>query len=259
MAQPLDQNYDYLDIQTLTNLLSNPEKGADIHAAAFKAMCKLGPDGRRAGIVSVMRSIIKRPEKYETDLMMGVVEILATDPDPDATVAMLELLPEVLDSAMKYRDRLSPEFREYFYEALVTRSRDGDLDIWAEWLPKMTGKILVAALLDPVGKALEAIEPLVLLDRLAEPERTSAYMGLIAMKAATAQREELMEIAANLQESNNPEQLEKGLDSWAKRYDKAKEQGSKRYAANMQAMLALLDSRPRTAIEKLTGKRPWAS
>ncbi len=251
--------YDKLDIPALTNLLINPEKGPHVHQRALSAMSHLNPEQRRTRMITVMRNIARMPERYDEEVVMSVAEILATDPDPEATQAMIEVLLDILVMAMTNRDALSAGFRTYFYEALVTRTRDGDLEIWAELLPQFTPRHLVAMVVDPAAGPLQALDPVTLMDRLAEPERTralaSTLMGLLSMPDREEQFNSVMEC---LQRSAEPGPLEQGLDAIAKRWENASKAGNSNFAEAAEKVLATLDTRPRTTGEKLMGKRPWA-
>jgi hypothetical protein len=252
-------NYDKLDVLTLTNLLINPEKGPHVHQRALSAMSHLNPEQRRSRMITVMRNIARMPERYDEEVVMSVAEILATDPDPEATQAMIEVLLDILKMAMTNRDALSAGFRTYFYEALVTRTRDGDLEIWAELLPQFTPPHLVAMVLDPAAGPLQALDPVTLMDRLDEPERTraltSALVGLLSMPDREDQFNSVMTC---LQRSAEQGPLEQGLEKMAKRWENSKKAGNSRLAATAEQALVALDKRPRTAAEKLRGRRPWA-
>ena len=159
--------YDSLDISALTTLLLNPDRPPEVHRAVLSALSRRSPFDRTSSLVALLESMVQNPGRYDQDVMISCIDILATDPTPQATSAMLEVLPSVLHTGMDGTDALKPEFREYFYTALVTRQREGDLKVWAEFLPELDSRTLVAALVDPVAGALEALEPLTLIDRLA--------------------------------------------------------------------------------------------
>src|SRR5262249_10249887 len=158
----------------LSALLLNADRPADVHRAALSALSRRSPYDRTSTLVALLKSMVSHPGRYNQEVMMSLIDILATDPTPQATEAMLDSLPVVLGTAMDGSDALKPDFREYFYQALVTRQRDGDLEVWATMLPELEIKTLVAALIDPVAKPLEALEPITLIDRQPEPQRTKA-------------------------------------------------------------------------------------
>ncbi len=254
------QNYDKLDVDTLTNLLINPENGPNVHRRALSALCRASPNERRMRLIMIMRNLVRVPQRYDQDVMMSIIEILATDPEPEATRAMIEVLPEVLAQGLSNQDALKPEFRQYFYEALVTRQRDDDLEVWAEMIPQFNARSLVGMLLDPVGGALDAVEPLTLIDRQVEPERTKALISLVAGLIQVNRRMDvLQEAVRHLKRSSDPTQLEHGLDALSQRWERASKQKLARQASMLEKVLSVLDTRPRSSAEKLMGKRPWAS
>lgn len=253
-------SYDSLDTPMLTNLLLSPEQRPEVHKGALSALSRRSPAQRTSQLIRVLKNIADFPERYNQDVMMLVIDLLATDPDPDATLAMLEMLPRVLEIAIENKDALKPEFREYYYTALVSRQRDSDLNVWREMLPTLEPKTLVAALVDPVAEPLQAIEPLTLIDRLPEPQRSKALFSAIAGMAHTKRPvEQILEAARLLSQSHDPAQLEQGIEALAQRWERAKKSNAEAQAACLEAALQILDTRPRTAAEKLIGKRPWAS
>jgi hypothetical protein len=207
-----------------------------------------------------MRSIIEHGDRYDQNVMMSIVDIMATDPDADATAAMLEILPEILESAVSTGpgQGLTPEFREYFYTALVTRQRDDDLNVWGEVLPTLEPRTLVAALIDPAAIPLLAIEPLTLIDRLKEPTRTAALISVIVGVArAQGSHQHVQQATEMLARSCDEAKLDEGLNTLQAQWERAKKAGQPYHAA-LEMALRTLDKRPRTAGERLTGKRPWA-
>jgi len=251
--------YDALDIAALSSLILNADRPAEVHRAALSALSRRNPYDRTSTLVSLLKSMVEHPGRYNQDVMVSLIDILATDPTPQATEAMLDSLPAVLGTAMDGTDALNPEFREYFYQALVTRQREGDLEVWAAALPELDAKTLVAALVDPVAKPLEALEPVTLIDRLQEPQRTKALISAIA---GIAHRRGDVDVANQavkmLQRSSAPDQFKEGLEALSQQWEKAKKAGRDAQAGILEATLRLLDAKPRTAGERLTNKRPWA-
>lgn len=241
-------------------VLLNPEQPAKVHRAALSALSRRSAFDRTSGAVQLLTSMVKNPGRYDQDAMITVIDILATDPTPDATDAMLETLPEVLRAGAEGTDSLIPDFREYFYTALVTRQREGDLRIWAEVLPQLDGKTLVASLIDPVAKPLhDALEPLVLIDRLPEPGRTKALMSAIAGVIHRKGNPQLIQDAVKLiAKSSDQEQLRQGVELLTQQWEKAKAGGRDGQMGILEAALRMLDTKPRSPGERLTGKRPWA-
>ncbi len=251
--------YDQLDIAALSALLLNSDRPPEVHRAALSALSRRSPYDRTSTLVSLLKSIVSNPGRYNQDVMMSLIDILATDPTPQATAAILDSLPTVLGAAMEGSDALNADFREYFYTALVTRQRDGDLEVWAEALPELDAKTLVAVLVDPAASALEALEPLTLMDRLAEPQRTKALISVIAGIAHRKGAVDTVNGAVKLiQRSTSQEQLQEGIEVLSQHFDKAKKAGKDSQAGILEAALRVIDSKPRTAGERLTGKRPWA-
>jgi hypothetical protein len=253
-------SFSTLDAQTLTNLLTDPHQSTEIHRRACNALADIKPDERRNRLINVMQTMVAEAGLYDTDVMMSVVDLLGTDPHPDATVAMVQVLPDILSTAVEHPDALPAPFRQYFYSALMTRFREDDLAAWARLLPQLKAKTLVAALLDPVGEPLAAIEPLTLISRLDEPERTRALISAVAGLARyDTGRPAIDEASMLLAESSDKQQLEHGASVLEERWRSAKRSGRDVEAANLEAALAMIDTRPRTASERLMGRRPWAS
>jgi hypothetical protein len=260
-VQTSEQNlYDQLDMAALMTVLLNPEQPAKIHRAALSALSRRGAFDRASGAVQLLKSMVKNPGRYDQEVMITVIDILATDPTPDATYAMLEAVPDVLNAGVDGTDILAVDFREYFYTALVTRQREGDLQVWAEILPQLDGKSLVACLIDPAAKPLlDAIEPLVLIDRIAEPSRTKALMSAIAGISARKGNPTIVQDAIKLiQQSSDSEQLKQGIEVLVQQWEKAKAAGREGQMGILEAALRMLDNKPRSPGERLTGKRPWA-
>ncbi len=251
--------YDQLDISALTTLLLNPDRPASVHRAVLSALTRRSPFDRTSTLVALLKSMVQNPGRYDQDVMISCIDILATDPTPQATAAMLEVLPAVLNTGMDGSDALKPDFREYFYTALVTRQREGDLKVWAEFLPELDAKTLVAALVDPIAKPLEALEPLTLIDRLPEPQRTRALFSVIVgISVRRGAIENVNEAVKTIQRSSTPEQRQEGIEVLISQWEKAKKGARDAQVGILEAALRILDSKPRSASERLTGKRPWA-
>lgn len=259
MAHDQD-TYDRLEIPALTSILLNPDSPVEAHRGALSALSRQDQLHRISSLIQVLKSISRHPGRYDLDVMMNVIDLLATEPDADATVAFIEVLPAILETGITGRNELKPEFREYYYAALLTRQREDDLEVWAEMLPQLESKSLAAILLDPVaGSLVEAIDPLTLIERLAEPEKSAALFrvvtGVIMLKGKT---EYLQQSVVTLRKSSDQGQLEKGLATLTQLYEQAKKAGQQGTVNIIAKVLGALDRRPRTAGEKLMGKRPWA-
>ncbi|MBN1311257.1 MAG: hypothetical protein JXB30_07545 [Anaerolineae bacterium] len=256
-----DQNpYDAVDLAALTTLLLDPDKPPHVHRNALSALSRRSPFDRTSRLVTLLKSMVQHPGRYDQEVMMACIDILATDPDAQATLSMIESVPAVLGTAMDGSDALSPEFREYFYTALVSRQREGDLEVWAEFLPELDAKTLVAMVLDPAAHPLAALEPLVLIDRLPEPQRTKAFISVIAGIAHNrGPIEQATEAAEMIAKSSDPEQLKEGVAVLTQQWEKRKRAGKDVQLGILEATLRILDRKPRSAAERLSGKRPWAS
>jgi hypothetical protein len=253
------QNYEKLDIQTLTNILTNPDNLPEVHRGAFTALLKIESAERRQRVATVVKSMLHTPGRYDPSLIVEAIEILATDPHPDATEAMLNFLPDMLALGIKNRDAVSQDVREYYYQALVTRTRESDLTVWSEMLPRLDGKTLVASMLEPAAKALETIEPLTLIDRLSEPDRTRALVSIMRGMAFRGRRDVIKKVAEMLLQASHPAELARGINLLADQWGKAKKAGRDKIAQNLEFGLSIVDREQRSAVDRLTGKRPWAS
>lgn len=253
------QSYEYLDIDVLVNILVNPDSPADAKSGAFRAFCNIDAAIRLEQTITVLRAMVQRAGRYDPDMMMDAVELLATDPDPSATRAMLEVLPDVLMKGISGTDELSDSFREYYYQAVVTRSRDDDLVVWGDVLPTLDGRTLVAALLDPAATALQDIEPLTLIGRLQADDQSKALTSLIAGYAAKGAPTEQIQEAADLLKRNVSEAyVVQAAEVLTARWDKAHAAKHSGQMQRLEVALRIIDTRPRAAGEKLLGKRPWA-
>lgn len=258
-TDPARDQYNHLDANTLTYVLTDPGQSADDHQKALNAMLRIRPDERRSRLVIVIRKMIQVPDSYDDEVKLALVEALATDPHPGATAAMLQVLPDILAEAMSERRALPDEFREYFYQALTTRSREDDLEVWRETMPQLEPPTLVAMLLDPAGESLVvALEPLELISRLAEPERSRALVSAIVGMARLDGRDAAIETAAMLIHDGSGDPPEHAIEMLAERWSRAQRAGNERSVANIERALRIIDRRPRTRVERLTGRRPWA-
>lgn len=252
--------YSTLDVNTLTHVLTDPGQPADNHQRALSTLLRIKPDERRSRLIIIIRKMLQVPDGYDDDVKCALVEALATDPHPAATAAMLQVLPDILSEAMSESHAIPDTFREYFYQALITRSRESDLDVWRETMPQLEPSTLVAMLLDPAGEALvTALEPLELISRLAEPERSRALVSAIVGMARFEDREAAIEAAARLMHDGSGDPPEQAIEMLAERWSRAQRAGNERAAANIELALRIVDKRPRTRVERLTGRRPWAS
>src|SRR5687767_10168481 len=103
-------NYDSLDTPTLTSLLLNADQAPEVHRGALSALARRSVYQRSATILTILRSVLTHPDRYDQDVMMSLIDILATDPNSEATAAMLEVLPEMLEQGVAPKSALKPEF-----------------------------------------------------------------------------------------------------------------------------------------------------
>jgi hypothetical protein len=165
--------YDGLDSATLVNLLVNPAQRPEVHKAAISALSRRPPRDRTQHLLRVLKVVIDDPKRYDLDVMMATIDVLATDPDSKATEALIEMMPAVLNAGEK-NTGLTHEFREYFYQALITRRREDDLEVWREEVPRLKPDTLVAMLYDPAAVPLNSLDPIKLITRLPSSERNQA-------------------------------------------------------------------------------------
>lgn len=251
-----------LDATTLTNTLTNSDAGDEAHRAALIALAHRGPMERNPRLVQVLIAILKEPSEWAPDIPEKVIDLFATDPSAEATIAMLEVLPTILDRERTLGTTGSLSMlRTYFYTALATRERDDDIVVWSEFLPTLEGETLVKIILDPHAHPLaEAIGPFELLDRRPEPERTNAIFALL-IKATRQGKitDDVREAFALLRHGAHRTAYEDGVETLAEHWARANQSGHTQHARGLHALLKAMDKKPRSAREKLTGKRPWAS
>jgi hypothetical protein len=171
-------SYDSLDSATLVNLLLNPAQRPEVHKASISALSRRPPRDRTQHLLRVLKAVIDEPKRYDLDVMMATIDVLATDPDSKATEALIEMMPEVLNAGEK-NTGLTDEFREYFYQALITRRREDDLEVWREEIPRLTPDTLVAMLYDPAAVPLNSLDPIKLITRLSASQRNQALRKII--------------------------------------------------------------------------------
>ncbi|MGF1504452.1 MAG: hypothetical protein ACFB51_04855 [Anaerolineae bacterium] len=254
------ENYDRLDLDTLSNVLMDPTNKLENHRSALSVLAKQPALERTRRLQQVVMSFVRHPGRYDGSLMEEGVNLLATDPDPDATLSLIELLPEVAGTALPGNTPLNEEFREYFYAALLTRQNDQDLDVWGDMLPQFSAMQLAAIVVDPQAEPdVEAIDPLPLLDRCPEPERTRALFTVIeGIVHHRGNPQHLQTAVKLLKNSYNDSAKAAGVERLAAQWESARKAGQKSAVGVLEKILGLLDTQPRTPPERLMGKRPWA-
>lgn len=261
MATSDPDYYDKLDIDTLSNLLLNPDSKPEVHQGALAALTKIEKLQRTKQLVLVLEGIIRYPNRYDVNVMMDLVDALATDPDPYAMSALIESLPSIVESFLSDAP-VSPDFRDYYYRALLTRQREEDLAVWGEMLPLFSPVTLVAIATDPVAEPLKALEPMTLINRLPEPSRTRSLMMVVDnIIKIMGPGDVLTEAVKQVRKSNDQEMLYSMIDQLGANMGTLKGSGEngKKQTKMYIKVLQALDDRPRTAAERLRGKRPWAS
>ncbi len=166
--------YDTVEVYTLALILLSPEQRAEVLKEVLSAFSRLPAEERHEHLVKVLHRLAEDPDRYDQDTMMAVVDLLATDPLPEATLAMLNGLPAVLRAVITGKG-LKAEFREYYYDALLTRRRPEDKEAWREGMARLEGQVLAAILLDPkAGKLAKMVRPLERLKKMPRASRGGA-------------------------------------------------------------------------------------
>lgn len=251
--------YDQMDIAELAKFVVYTDTEPHQRREALSALSRRDTIQRTSRLIMTMEYVLKNPDRYDQDMMMSIIDLFATDPEPNATVAMLDLLPLVASAILDNR-QLKDEFREYFYTALMTRRRDEDLDVWAEMLPELDPKTLVGAASDPVAGVLVDIEPVTLLDRQPEPHRTRALFYAVSQMIQHQSNSDGLVQAVKLLTESNPDSTEyqRGIEALSRQLEKAQGNNDRTRTKVLMKVLGQVDRRSRSAGERLTGKRPWA-
>ena len=169
-----------VDLGNLTAMLLNANLSASDQQEALRELARQEPSERARLFRDLFHKSAQNPQKYHA-LLESLVELLATDPEPQATVVMLDILPFVAEAgASGGRGAIPKELRSYFYEALLTRRREDDRRVWAERLPELDADTLINLQVDRAAKSLcQSINVLKLIDNLPRRERRRALMALI--------------------------------------------------------------------------------
>lgn len=172
--------YNTLDVDTLTNILLSSRNRPEMHKEALSAMARISPDERRSRLVQIVQNVITHAGDFDQDIMSAAFDLLATDPAPEAAEAMLMLLPAFSKSAMERSNPLSKGFREYYYMTLMTRRREGDMQMWQTQLSQFSGETFAGILMDPLAESLsKAIKPLQRIDKLPRAQRNKTLRMLL--------------------------------------------------------------------------------
>ncbi len=251
--------YDQMDIAELAKFVVYTDTDPQQRREALSALSRRDTIQRTSRLVMTMEYVLKNPDRYDQDVMMSIIDLFATDPEPNATAAMLDLLPLVASAILDNR-KLKDEFREYFYTALMTRCREEDLHVWAEMLPELDPKTLVGAVSDPAAGVLADIDPLTLIERQPEPHRTRALFYAISQMIQQQSNSDGLAQAVKLLTEGNQDSAEyqRGIEALSRQLDKTQGRNNKTRAKVLMKVLGQVDRRPRSTGERLTGKRPWA-
>ena len=165
---------------TLVHLVLDARDDPVTQRKALAELAKLAPNRRNKHLIEALRQMVREPQLYQADITYSIVELLGTDPNPEATRAMIEVLPHVAHAQKKGTGPLTLDLRSYFYEALTTRQRDTDRVVWDEMLPQLDPDTLVDLLTDPAAQQLrEFIDPEKLIEHLPREQRNQALKKLV--------------------------------------------------------------------------------
>jgi len=235
--------FDAMDVAELTGIIVQTHQDPRRQRDALSALARRERVERNSRLIVVMQYVLKYPDRYNLELMTRVIDILATDPHPDATTAMIELLPDIVTPVIDGTEGVSEGFRQYFYEALMTRQRDEDLEVWRDMLPALDPKTLVALIADPASDGrLDDLDPMTLVDRLEEPNRTKALIYVIASVAKTgASTTNIAQACERLMNSHSRVHLEQGCEVLRKQQKRARQAGDREQAQVLDVALAQIE------------------
>jgi len=90
------------------------------------------------------------------------------------------VLPAIARAQKKGIGPLTLDLRAYFYQALATRRRDTDHEVWREMLPRLSGETLVDLLTDPAAEQIrELLSPMTLIKHLPREQRRQALRDVL--------------------------------------------------------------------------------
>lgn len=205
--------YDALDIAELTSIVYSANVEPQKRREAISALARRDPIERNSRVVLALQYVCKYPDRYDLEDMTSLIDILATDPQAEATAAMVEVLPEIVIPVIEETSGLARDFREYFYSAMVTRQREEDIDIWAEVLPRLKPQTLVGMVTDPAASALDVLDPIELINRLPEPNRTKALFFVLSVGTKLGTNITVLSRAAGLlRETASAPHMSQGID-----------------------------------------------
>lgn len=171
--------YDHVDTNWLANMIVSPEYSPDTRQGALSSLAARKPNERRDVLHTVILNVIQNPNRYDPAIIGSTIDLLATDPDVEATTTMLRLLPAMLNSIyqahLPYKD-----FRDDFYMALLTRRRDEDKDAWTAALETFNLDLWVAMVLDQAARPIARyLNPLKRIDEYPKRDRRNALKTIV--------------------------------------------------------------------------------
>lgn len=234
--------YDQMNTSELTNTLLAANQKDHIRREALSALTRRGRIVRNSRLALAIQYVLRYPDRYDQAIMEEALDVLATDPHPDATSVMLELLEDITNSVLDADKTASFEFRKYYYQVLISRQREEDLTVWQEFLPAMETKALVGLIADPASDGIvDGLEPFVLLDRQSEPNRTKALFYTISSVARLGAAETHLDRACDLLEkSNDREAYSQGRRILRKQVSQARRDGKREEVRALSSALKRL-------------------
>jgi hypothetical protein len=179
-SYPSRSRYALIDSATMINILLKPDLPDKDRQEVMAALSRLHPTERGSRMAEALRVMLSRAEQFELDFMLSIIELLATDPEPYATAAMISTLPGMARHYLNRDVDVPVGFREYFYQALMTRRREGDREVWRRMLPKLDKETLVLLQIDPIARDFRKFLKLdAVIDRLPGPERRRVLRSTI--------------------------------------------------------------------------------
>ena len=127
----------HFDLDTLVATIIDVELTEEVHRKAISVLIKCDPIARNPFLVRVMKAIASRPSVYDHESMMALVDILATDPDPEATEIIRISAPWAHSSVGRAIDFVSDSYQPRWGRSLLTqyfRWHAWKLEIYAEAL-----------------------------------------------------------------------------------------------------------------------------
>lgn len=152
-GKPADALFTHAALGTLVDVLLSAPENAELQRQVIQELALQRPDKRADYLAQALRRMLSAPASYGPTLD-AIVELLATDPGPEATHSMLGILPILARASLRTRSSPPLSFRTYFYEALATRHRTTDLVAWQAMSDAIDGDTLVVLLTDPAAAPL---------------------------------------------------------------------------------------------------------